>query len=108
MQSGAPVPALSFPRISPSNRGPLHAGEGRSFAAGQLRQQSKLVLIGGLVLTLLGTAYLYGGWRRTREIAVAKAALQEEFAVRKRRTCSFNGPCRKPAGTLPMPRDCWE
>ena len=28
MQSGAPVPALSFPRISPSNRGPLHAGEG--------------------------------------------------------------------------------
>ncbi|MBC8002906.1 MAG: CHASE domain-containing protein, partial [Opitutaceae bacterium] len=54
------------------------------FVTGQSRQQSILVLIGGLVLTLLGTAYLYGGWRRTREIAVANAALQEEVAVRQR------------------------
>ncbi len=46
--------------------------------------QSSLVLAGGLAFTLLTTAYLYGGWRRTKQVAAANAALQEEIIVRQR------------------------
>lgn len=56
----------------------------RKFAAGQSHVQSWLVLAGGLLITLLTAAYIRGGWRRTREIAAANAALQEEVAVRQR------------------------
>ena len=54
------------------------------FAASASHYQSWLVLSGALAFTLLATAYLYGGWRRTMEIATVNAALQEEVAVRQR------------------------
>ncbi len=54
------------------------------FAASASHYQSWLVLSGALAFTLLATAYLYGGWRRTMEIAAVNAALQEEVAVRQR------------------------
>lgn len=54
------------------------------FAASASHSQSWLVLSGALAFTLLATAYLYGGWRRTLEIATVNAALQEEVAVRER------------------------
>jgi signal transduction histidine kinase/CheY-like chemotaxis protein len=53
------------------------------FAASASHYQSWLVLSGALAFTLLATAYLYGGWRRTMEIAAVNAALQEEVAVRQ-------------------------
>jgi signal transduction histidine kinase/CheY-like chemotaxis protein len=53
------------------------------FAASASHFQSWLVLSGALAFTLLATAYLYGGWRRTMEIAAVNAALQEEVAVRQ-------------------------
>lgn len=54
------------------------------FAAAATHYQSWLVLCGALAFTLLATAYLYGGWRRTMEIAAVNAALQEEVTVRQR------------------------
>jgi signal transduction histidine kinase/CheY-like chemotaxis protein len=54
------------------------------FAASASHYQSWLVLCGALAFTLLATAYLYGGWRRTMEIAAVNAALQEEVTVRQR------------------------
>ncbi len=53
------------------------------FNATQSHLQSQLALFGGLAFTLLTTAYLLGSWRRTREVAVANAALQEEVRVRQ-------------------------
>ncbi len=55
-----------------------------SFNAAQPHEQSRLVLMAGLVFTLLISAHLYGGWRRARETAAAHAVLQEEVAVRKK------------------------
>jgi signal transduction histidine kinase/CheY-like chemotaxis protein/sensor domain CHASE-containing protein len=46
--------------------------------------QSLSVLAGGLAFTFLTTVYLYGGWRRTKQVAAANAALQEEIVVRQR------------------------
>lgn len=54
------------------------------FVATQLQGQSWLVLLMGLALTGLTTAYLFGSWRQTRAIASANAALQEEVAVRQK------------------------
>ena len=54
------------------------------FAASASHYQSWLVLSGALAFTLLATAYLYGGWRRTMEIAAVNAALQDEVTVRQR------------------------
>ncbi len=56
----------------------------REFIASESHLQSWLVLAGGLAFTFLTTAYLYGGWRRTRQVAAANAALQEEIIVRQR------------------------
>ncbi len=42
-----------------------------------------LVLAGGVAFTLLSTAYMVSGWRRTLEIARANAALEEEVKSRK-------------------------
>ncbi len=53
------------------------------FSATQSHLQSQLALFGGLAFTLLTTAYLFGSWRRTREVAFANAALQEEVRVRQ-------------------------
>jgi signal transduction histidine kinase/CheY-like chemotaxis protein len=53
------------------------------FLAAQAHAQSWSVLAVGIIFTLLSTAYLYGGWWRTQEIAAANAALQEEVAVRQ-------------------------
>jgi signal transduction histidine kinase/CheY-like chemotaxis protein len=53
------------------------------FLAAQSRSQSWLVLVCGLGLTLLTAAHVYGGWRRTRAIASANAALQGEAVVRQ-------------------------
>ena len=55
-----------------------------TFVVSHAGSQSWLILCGGLVVTLLTTAYLYGGWRRTQEIATANAALQQEVLERKR------------------------
>ncbi len=52
--------------------------------ASESHLQSWLVLTGGLAFTFLTTAYLYGGWRRTKQVAAANAALQEEIIVRQR------------------------
>lgn len=54
------------------------------FGATKAHEQSLLVLACGLAFTLLSTAYLYGGWRRTQEIAAANAALECEVMVRKK------------------------
>ncbi|MBC8095613.1 MAG: response regulator, partial [Akkermansiaceae bacterium] len=56
----------------------------RSFIAAQSHLEAWLVLAGGLAFSLLATAYLYGGWRRTQQVARANAALQEEVLVRQR------------------------
>jgi signal transduction histidine kinase/ActR/RegA family two-component response regulator len=56
----------------------------QAFNAAQPHEQSLLVLLGGLAFTLLITAHLYGGWRRTQEAAAANVVLQEEVAVRKK------------------------
>jgi signal transduction histidine kinase/DNA-binding NarL/FixJ family response regulator len=55
-----------------------------SFFANQGPQRSWWLLAGGLMFTLLGTAYLYGDWRRDQEIAAANAALAEEVRVRQK------------------------
>jgi signal transduction histidine kinase/CheY-like chemotaxis protein len=54
------------------------------FVAGQSHLQAWSVLAVGMLFTLLTVAYLYGGWWRTRQVAAANAALQEEVAVRQR------------------------
>ena len=41
-------------------------------------------MISGLAITFLLTGHLYGGWKRTRQIARVNAALQDEIAVRKK------------------------
>lgn len=56
----------------------------QAFASAQSHFQSWLVLAGGLLITVLTAAYANGSWRRTRQIAAANAALQEEVAVRQR------------------------
>jgi len=53
------------------------------FLAAQSRGQSWLVLAGGLGLTFLAGAHVWGGWRRTTAIAAANAALQREVVVRQ-------------------------
>jgi signal transduction histidine kinase/CheY-like chemotaxis protein len=54
------------------------------FIASQSHLQAWSVLAVGILFTILTSAYLYGGWRRTQQIAAANAALQEEVAVRQR------------------------
>ena len=54
------------------------------FVANQSHVQAWSVLVVGVLFTLLTVAYLYGGWRRTQQIAAANAALQEEVVVRQR------------------------
>ncbi len=46
--------------------------------------RSLWVLLGGVVLTVLTTAYLYGNWQQSRRIAAANRALQEEVKERQR------------------------
>lgn len=46
-------------------------------------RQSWLVLTAGLAFTILSTAYLFGSWRRTREIAATNLALQDEVRIRQ-------------------------
>jgi signal transduction histidine kinase/CheY-like chemotaxis protein len=58
------------------------------FMASESHAQSWLVLAGGLLFTLLTSAYLYEGWRRTGEIACVNAALQEEIIVRQQAEAS--------------------
>jgi signal transduction histidine kinase/CheY-like chemotaxis protein len=53
------------------------------FVANPARFQSWLVLLAGLALTLGTTGYLYGSWRRTRQVAAANAALNEEVKIRQ-------------------------
>ena len=54
------------------------------FVAAQSHAQAWWVLALGILFTVLTAAYLYGGWRRTQEIATANAALHEEVIVRQR------------------------
>ncbi|HXI71210.1 MAG TPA: CHASE domain-containing protein [Verrucomicrobiae bacterium] len=54
------------------------------FVAAQAQAQAWSVLGLGILFTVLTVAYLYGGWRRTQQIAAANAALQVEVAVRQR------------------------
>ncbi len=56
----------------------------QAMAGAQSHFQSWLVLAGGLLITALTAAYVFGGWRRSQQIAAANAALQEEVAVRQR------------------------
>ncbi len=53
------------------------------FIAAQSHVQAWLVVGLGILFTTLTVAYLYGGWRRTQQIAAANAALEEEVAVRQ-------------------------
>lgn len=55
-----------------------------AFVRQGVSRQSIGVLLGGVAFSGLLGAYLTGNWRRTREIARANAALQEEVRVRKR------------------------
>ena len=59
-------------------------GPAPEFAATARHWQSWLVLAAGLAFTFLSTAYLFGGWRRTQEIAGANLALQDEVKIRQR------------------------
>ncbi len=52
------------------------------FMKSQKRRGSWIVLVAGLVLTGLTTAYLYGAWRWAGEIAATNATLEKEIAVR--------------------------
>ncbi len=54
------------------------------FMALQKRHGSWIVLIAGLTLTGLTSAYLYGAWRWAGEIAATNAILEQEVAVRKK------------------------
>jgi signal transduction histidine kinase len=54
------------------------------FLTGRTGTQSWLALTGGICFTLLTTFYLWNGWRQSRAIATANAALQDEIVVRKR------------------------
>jgi signal transduction histidine kinase/CheY-like chemotaxis protein len=45
--------------------------------------RSKLVLMGGLALTFLTAAHLFGSWRRATAIAAANASLQAEVQIRQ-------------------------
>ena len=54
------------------------------FIASESHFQSWMVLAGGLTFTFLVTGYLYGGWRRTKQVATANAALQQEIVIRQR------------------------
>jgi signal transduction histidine kinase/CheY-like chemotaxis protein len=56
----------------------------REFISAHSQRESWLVLLGGMAFTVLTTAYLYSGWRRTGQIAAANAALQEEVTVRQK------------------------
>jgi signal transduction histidine kinase/CheY-like chemotaxis protein len=56
----------------------------RALARAQSHFQSWLILAGGLLITALTAAYVFGGWRRTRQVAAANAALQEEVVERQR------------------------
>lgn len=47
-------------------------------------RQSWLVLTAGLAFTFLSTAYLFGSWCRTREIAATNLALRDEVRTRQR------------------------
>jgi signal transduction histidine kinase/DNA-binding NarL/FixJ family response regulator len=67
-----------------NRRWAVHYVPQRTFIAGQSHSHSWLVLAGGLAFSGLTTAYLVLGWRQTRRIAEANAALQEEVAVRQR------------------------
>ena len=58
------------------------------FKATQSHLQSLLVLFGGLAFTALATSYLFGSWRRTRDVAIANAALQEEVRTRQQAEAS--------------------
>jgi signal transduction histidine kinase/FixJ family two-component response regulator len=62
----------------------MHYAAGAAYRATPGRHQSWLVLIGGIVITLLGSASLAGVGRRSAEVAAANAALQEEVRVRQR------------------------
>jgi signal transduction histidine kinase/DNA-binding NarL/FixJ family response regulator len=42
------------------------------------------MLAGGLAFTMLATGHLYGGWRRTQEIAASNEALENEVRTRLR------------------------
>jgi len=50
----------------------------------QKRRGSWIVLIAGLALTGLTSAYLYGAWRWAGEIAATNAILEQEIAVRQK------------------------
>jgi signal transduction histidine kinase len=50
------------------------------FLAAQSHAQSWLVLAGGLAFTILTAGYLFGGWRRTVEIAAANQAKSDFLA----------------------------
>ncbi len=50
----------------------------------QERRGSWIVLFAGLALTGLTSAYLYGAWRWTGEIAATNTVLEQEIAVRKK------------------------
>jgi signal transduction histidine kinase/CheY-like chemotaxis protein len=54
------------------------------FAGARSSWQSWLILVAGLAFTLLTTAYLYGGWRSSQEVAQANQALREEVVIRER------------------------
>lgn len=54
------------------------------FMAMRSHAQSWIVLAAGLIFAFVSAAYLYGGWRRTVEVAAANAALQEEVSIRER------------------------
>jgi signal transduction histidine kinase/ActR/RegA family two-component response regulator len=56
---------------------------GARFQASQKRSGAWMVLIAGLALTSLTSAYLYGDWRWAGKIAAANAILEQEIAVRK-------------------------
>ena len=59
-------------------------GPAPEFASAAHHWQSWLVLVAGLAFTSLSTAYLFGGWRRTQQIAEANLALQDEVTIRQR------------------------
>jgi signal transduction histidine kinase/CheY-like chemotaxis protein/sensor domain CHASE-containing protein len=80
---GWKTPATGMKLGVAGRRWTLAYAPGEVFYSRQTSNEAWLALGAGLVFTLLASAYLFGGWRRTNEIASANRALEAEARVRQ-------------------------
>jgi signal transduction histidine kinase len=94
-----PHPSVEWLRIA-SRRWAVAFGPTPEFAASQSHAQSRIVLAGGLAFTVLVTAYGFNDWRRSKALAAANAALQEEVTVRQRTEAAASAASEAKSGFL--------